>query len=91
MSVAPALNGLSCKFRQIRLRLAFFSLAKGNVYPNGRMNDNGGVGATTAAEETPGRGWSPRILGTLCVIASAVGFGALGILGKTAYQSGPRP
>ena len=52
------------------------------------MNDNGGVGATTAAEEAPGKGWSPRILGTLCVIASAVGFGALGILGKTAYQSG---
>jgi len=56
------------------------------------MNDSGGVGATAtaaaAAEETQGRGWSPRILGTLCVIASAVGFGALGIFGKTAYLSG---
>jgi hypothetical protein len=30
-SVAPALNGLSCTFRQIRLRLAYFLLATGKI------------------------------------------------------------
>ena len=55
---------------------------------NRAMDQSGKIRTATAAKGKQTANQASRLQGTLCVVVSAVGFGALGILGKTAYQSG---